>query len=47
MAAHSGLAKIKGMSQENLDALRKGVPMPDQKLEALRHWERRKNVAST
>ncbi len=38
MAAHSGLAKMKGMSQENLEALRKGVSMPDQKLEALRHF---------
>lgn len=38
MAAHSGLAKIVGMSPENIEALRDGTPMLDEKLEALRHF---------
>ncbi|NET44679.1 carboxymuconolactone decarboxylase family protein [Okeania sp. SIO2B3] len=38
MAAHSGLAKMIGMSKENLEALRNGTPMPDTKLQALRRF---------
>ena len=38
MAAHSGLAKMIGMSPENIEALRNGTPMPDEKLQALRHF---------
>lgn len=38
MAAHSGLAKTVGMSQENIEALRNGTPMPDAKLQALRQF---------
>ena len=38
MAAHSGLAKAIGMSQENIEALRNGTLMPDIKLQALRHF---------
>ncbi|MDJ0570726.1 MAG: carboxymuconolactone decarboxylase family protein [Pleurocapsa sp. MO_192.B19] len=38
MAAHSGLAKMKGMSQENIEALRNGTQMPEPKLQALRHF---------
>ena len=37
MAAHSGLAKMIGMSQENVQALRNGTLMPDKKLQAL--WQ--------
>lgn len=40
MAAHSGLAKVIGMSPENIKALRNGTPMPDAKLQALRHFTR-------
>lgn len=36
MAAHSGLAKMTGMSVENVEALRNGTPMPESKLQALR-----------
>ncbi len=38
MAAHSGLAKMIGMSQENVQALRNGTSMPDKKLQALRRF---------
>ncbi len=38
MAAHSGLARAIGMSEENIEALRKGTSMPDAKLQALRHF---------
>jgi AhpD family alkylhydroperoxidase len=38
MAAHSGLAKAIGMSQDNIKALRNGTPMADAKLQALRHF---------
>ncbi|MDJ0518342.1 MAG: carboxymuconolactone decarboxylase family protein [Trichodesmium sp. MO_231.B1] len=38
MAAHSGLAKMIGMSQENVEALRNGTSMPDKKLQALRRF---------
>ncbi|MGF1541544.1 MAG: carboxymuconolactone decarboxylase family protein [Pleurocapsa sp.] len=38
MAAHSGLAKAIGMSGENIEALRKGMPLADVKLQALRHF---------
>ena len=36
MAAHSGLAKIEGMSPEDIEALRTGTPLTDPKLQALR-----------
>ena len=38
MAAHSGLAKAIGMSPENIEALRNGTPLPDTRLQALRHF---------
>ncbi|VEP15866.1 conserved hypothetical protein [Hyella patelloides LEGE 07179] len=38
MAAHSGLAKMTGISQENIEALRNGTPMPEPKLQALRRF---------
>ncbi len=38
MAAHSGLAKIIGMSKENIEALRNGTPIPNEKLQALRYF---------
>ncbi|MGB3655058.1 MAG: carboxymuconolactone decarboxylase family protein [Rivularia sp. (in: cyanobacteria)] len=38
MAAHSGLAKMIGMSPENIEALGNGTPMSDEKLQALRHF---------
>ena len=38
MAAHSGLAKMTGMSEENLEALRNGTPMLEPKLQALRYF---------
>ncbi|MGD1913117.1 MAG: carboxymuconolactone decarboxylase family protein [Rivularia sp. (in: cyanobacteria)] len=38
MAAHSGLAKMIGMSPENIEALRNGTPMIDEKLQALRQF---------
>ncbi|MEM7757897.1 MAG: carboxymuconolactone decarboxylase family protein, partial [Cyanobacteria bacterium P01_A01_bin.40] len=38
MAAHSGLAKAIGMSEENIKALRNGTLMVDAKLQALRHF---------
>ena len=41
MAAHSGLAKMIGMSRENIEALRNGTPMPEPKLQALRYFTQR------
>ncbi|WP_193198779.1 carboxymuconolactone decarboxylase family protein [Nostoc sp. MG11] len=41
MAAHSGLAKMIGMSAEDIQALRNGTPMKDPKLQALRHFTQR------
>lgn len=41
MAAHSGLAKMIGMSSEHIDALRNGKPIPDPKLQALRMFTQR------
>jgi alkylhydroperoxidase family enzyme len=41
MAAHSGLAKMIGMSDENIEALRQGQPLADQKLQALRLFTKR------
>ena len=38
MAAHSGLAKMTGMSEENIEALRNGTPMLEPKLQALRYF---------
>lgn len=38
MAAHSGLVKMIGMSSEDVQALRNGTPLQDQKLQALRHF---------
>lgn len=38
MAAHSGLAKMIGMSEKNIEALRNGTPMQDPKLQALRQF---------
>jgi alkylhydroperoxidase family enzyme len=41
MAAHSGLAKMVGMSPANIDALRNGQPLVDPKLQALRLFTQR------
>ncbi len=38
MAAHTGLAKMVGMAQEDVEALRTGTPLRDAKLQALRHF---------
>jgi uncharacterized peroxidase-related enzyme len=38
VAAHTGLARLVGLSQSNLDALRKRIPLPDAKLNALRDF---------
>ena len=38
MSAHSGLAKMIGMSPENIEALRNGTLIADEKLQALRHF---------
>ncbi|NMG21378.1 carboxymuconolactone decarboxylase family protein [Brasilonema bromeliae] len=38
MAAHSGLAKMVGMSSEDIQALRNGTLLRDPKLQALRHF---------
>ena len=38
MAAHSGLAKAIGMPRKYIEALRNGTPIPDLKLQALRHF---------
>jgi alkylhydroperoxidase family enzyme len=41
MAAHSGLAKIIGMSANDIQALRDGTSLSDPKLQALRHFTKR------
>lgn len=41
MAAHSGLAKMVGMSADHVDALRAGHPLAEPKLQALRHFTQR------
>jgi len=41
MAAHSGLAKMIGMSADEIKALRNGTPLSDPKLQALRHFTQR------
>jgi len=41
MAAHSGLAKMVGMSSDELQALRNGTPLQEPKLQALRHFTQR------
>ncbi|AFY61072.1 carboxymuconolactone decarboxylase family protein [Synechococcus sp. PCC 6312] len=41
MAAHSGLAKMIGMAPEDIEALRQGQPLADQKLQALRLFTQR------
>lgn len=41
MAAHSGLAKMIGMAPEDIEALRKGQPLTDPKLQALRLFTQR------
>ena len=38
MAAHTGLAKIEGVSSEDIKALRTGTPLSDPKLQALRYF---------
>ncbi|WP_250126587.1 carboxymuconolactone decarboxylase family protein [Chroococcidiopsis sp. CCMEE 29] len=41
MAAHSGLAKMIGMSADDIQALRNGTALSDRKLQALRHFTQR------
>lgn len=41
MAAHSGLAKMIGMSENEIEALRNGEPLSNQKLQALRYFTQR------
>ncbi|MBW4566030.1 MAG: carboxymuconolactone decarboxylase family protein [Mojavia pulchra JT2-VF2] len=41
MAAHSGLAKIIGMTDKDIEALRHGQPLADHKLQALRLFTKR------
>jgi len=41
MAAHSGLAKMIGMSADDIQALRNGTALSDLKLQALRHFTQR------
>ena len=41
MAAHTGLAKLEGVSPEDIEALRNGQPLTDPKLQALRHFTQR------
>ncbi|MBF2006024.1 MAG: carboxymuconolactone decarboxylase family protein [Chlorogloeopsis fritschii C42_A2020_084] len=41
IAAHSGLAKMIGMSVNDVQALRKGTPLENPKLQALRHFTQR------
>ncbi|ALF55239.1 carboxymuconolactone decarboxylase [Nostoc piscinale CENA21] len=41
MAAHSGLAKMIGMTPEDIEALRHGQPLADQNLQALRLFTKR------
>ncbi len=38
MAAHTTLAKMAGVPQGSIDALRAGQPLPDERLEALRRF---------
>lgn len=45
MAAHSGLAKIMGMSNEDIQALRDGRPLKEPKLQVLRHFTQRMIIA--
>lgn len=41
MAAHSGLARMVGMTAEDIQTLRNGTLMQDPKLQALRHFTQR------
>lgn len=41
MAAHSGLAKVVGTSVSDVEALRRGEPLADPKLQALRQFTQR------
>lgn len=41
MAAHSGLAKMIGMTADEIEALRHGTPLSNPKLQALRHFTQR------
>ncbi len=41
MAAHSGLAKMIGMSADDIQALRTGTPLSEPKLQALRQFTQR------
>ncbi len=41
VAAHTGAGKMAGLSDENIEALRNGAPLPDAKLEALRQFTQR------
>lgn len=41
VAAHTGLAKMVEMSPEDIEAIRNGKPLIDQKLQALRHFTKR------
>lgn len=41
VAAHSGLAKMVGMTPEDIEALRSGQPLTDQKLQSLRLFTQR------
>ncbi len=41
MAAHSGLAKMIGMTNQDIEALRRGQPLVDPKLQALRLFTQR------
>lgn len=41
MAAHSGLAKMLGMSANDIQGLRNGTPLSDSKLQALRQFTQR------
>ena len=41
MAAHTGLAKMVGIPEEDIQALRKGTPLQDAKLQALREFTQR------
>ncbi len=45
MAAHSGLAKMIGMTLEDIEALRQGQPLADRKLQALRLFTQQMIVA--
>ncbi len=41
MAAHSGLAKMIGMTADDIQGLRNGIPLSDPKLQALRQFTQR------